>query len=121
MIRALDADGDWCFGNGVGSYLTGNAEIAQDVQTRLMCFQNDAFWDMGFGVDWWTLLGSLGANQTDAAILLQCRQMIITADGVTGITSVDSVITTGTRGVRVAYNISTVYSVSTSGSVTPNS
>lgn len=56
-FRNLDKNGDWCFGKGRNSYLTGNEALMLNIKTRLLEFLGDCFWDTGKGIDWWTLLG----------------------------------------------------------------
>lgn len=113
ILRQIDADGDWTFGNGRQSFLTGELAIDQDIQTALMCYLNDTFWNTAFGIDWGNLIG--GKDQ--AGIVLQCRQMISTRSGVVKINSVDSSLNRTTRRLDVSYGIDTIYSRSLTGVV----
>lgn len=118
IIRANDEDGDWLWGQSQGDILAGPAAIAQNVQTRLLCFKNDTFWDMSFGVDWFNLLGSFNP-QAETGILLQTREMIATAYGIVAINSVDAAIVTASRSIRVEYDLSSIFSTNLTGTVQP--
>ena len=119
-IRALDVNGDWQFGQGPGSYATGQAAIMQDMQTSLLFFQNDCFWNMTFGVDWWNLLGQLRAQVAQNTVLLQVRNVIAQTAGVVSIDSVDAVLDSASRKLFVSYTVSTIYG-QISGTVKPTS
>ena len=117
-IRGVDNQGDWLFGFGLSSYKYFQDEIVQDVETRLQCFLNDCFWNLGFGVDWWNLIG--GKNPAaEQNIILQCRTLIIGAFGVVAINSVDAVMNANTRRLSVTYDINTIFSQAVKGTVTP--
>lgn len=107
-IRALDADGDWVFGQGRGSYLVGIEAIVQDIETALHVFLGEAFWDMAFGVDWFNLIGAK-ANVAQQNIILQCREIIATREGVTKINRVEVTFTDFRRTLSIQYDISTIY------------
>jgi hypothetical protein len=107
-IRALDTDGDWVFGQGKGSYLVGVEAIIQDIDTALHIFLGECFWNMNFGVDWFNLIGAK-APLAQQNIILQCRQMISTRQGVTNINRVDVTFTDYRRSLSIVYDISTIY------------
>lgn len=107
-IRALDSDGDWVFGQGKGSYLVGVDAILQDIDTALHIFLGECFWNMNFGVDWFNLIGAK-APIAQQNIILQCRQMISTRQGVTNINRVDVTFTDYRRSLSIVYDISTIY------------
>lgn len=120
-VRAItgiaDANpGDWTFGQGQQNYLTGEAEINQDIATALKVFLGECFFDTSFGVDWWNLIGGRNA----AAIVLQCRKIIAARPGVTKITSVFAALD-ASRALRISYNVSTVFSLQTVNTVTISS
>lgn len=107
-IRALDTSGDWVFGQGKGSYLTGLDAIIQDIDTALHIFLGECFWAMNFGVDWFNLIGAK-APQAQQNIILQCREVISTREGVTRINSVNVTFENFRRSLSITYDISTVY------------
>jgi hypothetical protein len=111
-IRALDASGDWTFGQGKGSYLAGINAVFQDIDTALQILLGEAFWNMSFGVDWFNLIGG-EAPIAQQNIILQCRQVIISRVGVTKINSVAVKFENYRRTLHVEYDISTVFGRST--------
>lgn len=114
-VRAIDKiNGDWTFGQGRQNYLTGAAEIAQDIGTALKVFLGECFFATDFGVDWWNLIGSKDRQ----GIILQCREVIAARPGVTKINRVDAALDSRTRRLVVTYNVSTVYSLQAGDSVT---
>lgn len=107
-IRALDASGDWVFGQGKGSYLVGVEAIIQDIDSALHIFLGECFWTMTFGVDWFNLIGAK-APIAQQNIILQCRQIIASRVGVTKINSVNVEFENFRRKLNITYDISTVY------------
>jgi hypothetical protein len=106
-VRALDSNGDWIFGIGKNAYLSGNAEVAQAIQTRLLSFLGDCFFDVGAGIDWFSYLGGkdqIGLNLAISAVILNTanvtgiRQLLVNLDDVT-------------RKFTVQYQVQTTYSV----------
>lgn len=117
IFRALDSDGDWTFGNGRSDYLTDEDAIEVNIRTALYVFLNECFWATSFGIDWWNLLGAVNP-QAQAGIILQCRQMIITREGVSKIDNVSVSIDRYTRRLTVTYAIRTIFSRSVTDSIT---
>lgn len=111
IFRALTPTGDWTFGNGIQNYATDQTAIALDISTALKVFLGECFWATNAGVDWWNLLG--GKDQVN--LLLQCRQVISSRDGVTKINSVSASLDRTTRRLSVAFNVDTIYSKNTTG------
>lgn len=105
IIRSLVSD-DATFGLGRQNYLSGQAAISQNIQTRLYEFLNDAFWNMGAGADWPRLLGTPGTKEE---IILTCRAIILQSFGVISVNSITAVVDTTTRNVVISANINTQY------------
>ncbi len=105
------------WGQGRQNYLTGAAEINQDIATALKVFLGECFFDTGAGVDWLNLLGGKNAQ----AIVLQCRTVIAKRVGVTKINSVNASLDRTSRLLSISYNVSTVYSLQTVNTVTVGS
>ena len=106
-IRALDTNGDWIYGIGANAYLTGNAEIAESIQTRLLSFLGDCFFDVGAGIDWFGYLGGkdqIGLNLAISAVILNTAN-------VTGIRQLTVSLDDVTRKFQVSYQVQTTYSV----------
>jgi len=106
IIRALDANHDWTFGQGKQNYLSSQKAINENIQTRLLEFLNDAFWNMNAGLDWTRLLGTPGTKQE---LILTCRAIILQSYGVNSVNKIDSVYYGNTRNIILTYNISTIY------------
>lgn len=106
-VRALDSNGDWVYGIGKNAYLTGNAEVAQNIQTRLLSFLGDCFFDLGAGIDWFNYLGSknqIGLNLAISAVILNTAN-------VTGINQLFVILNDDTRIFTVSYQVQTTFSV----------
>ena len=113
-FRNLTSTGDWTFGNGVQNYATGLNAINLDIKTALQVFLGECFFATSDGVDWWNLLG--GKDQTN--LLLQCRQVISSRNGVTNINSVSASLDRPSRRLSIVYDIDTIYSTNSTGTVT---
>lgn len=72
-FRNLDSNGDWTFGKGRNSYLTGNEALMLNIKTRLLEFLGDCFFDTQKGIDWWNLLGGKDLEK----ILIDVRRTIL--------------------------------------------
>ena len=106
MFRSLIAD-DWDFGNGYGSYVTEEQEIALNVKTRVLSFLGDCFFATNEGIDWWNLLDYRYQDRLENAV----QDVIKNTPGVTAINSVD-VLVGANRKIRLHYDIQTIYSKS---------
>ena len=104
-FRSLDGTGDWNFGQGLESYAVDDNAIAFDVQTKVMSFFKDCWFDPTAGIDWLRLLGT---KSTAQEIQLSIRGAILQAAGVTKVNSVDFVYQG--RKLTVSYNINTIFS-----------
>ena len=111
-FRALDSAGDWSFGKGRQSYTTGDRAVNLNVETALKIFRGEVFWRLEFGVDWWNLLG---AKNSAASIILQCRELIVSRYGVARINRVSPNLNRTTRNLNVQYDIRTIFSRSVRG------
>lgn len=107
MFRSLDANNDWNFGNGTGSYVTNQQEIMLNLRTRIMSFLGDCFFSTNEGIDWWNLLDYRYRDRLENAV----QDVIKNTPGVTAINSVD-VILGANRKIRIYYDIQTIYSQS---------
>jgi hypothetical protein len=107
-IRALDSDGDWIFGQGKASYLVGLSAVIEDISTALNTFMGECFWDLGFGVDYFNLAGAK-VEVMQQNLILQCRKMIATRQGVTRVVSVESTFNRTRRSFTIKYTVNTVY------------
>ncbi len=106
MIRALTSTGDWTFGAGINNYATGNAEVAINIQTRLLSFLGDCFFDTGAGIDWFNLLGS----KNQVALQLAVAAVILNTANVTGGLQLSVTYNELTRALSIVYQVQTTYS-----------
>jgi hypothetical protein len=106
MTRAIDSTGDWTFGSGVNNYASGNAEVAMNIQTRLLCFLGDCFFDTSAGIDWFNLLGS----KQQVALQLAVAAVILNTANVTGGLQLSVTYNEVTRSISIVYQVQTVYS-----------
>lgn len=110
IVRGLDSTGDWLFGKGKNDYLSGNAAVAQDIQTRVQCFLGDCFFDVSSGIDWWNLL----QRSSQIALNLAISSTILNTENVTGINQLYITLNADSRSVSIGYDVQTTYSVSLS-------
>ena len=111
-FRALDGTGDWQFGQGQESYATNDNAIALDVQTSVLSFFKDCWFDPNAGIDWLRLIGS---KSTQQEIELSIRGAILQCQGVTKVNSISLVYQN--RNLSVSYNINTIFSNNSSNIV----
>lgn len=105
IVRALDSNNDWTFGKGLNDYKSQNAAIAQSIQTRLSCFLGDCFFDMGAGINWFSLLGS----KSQTALNLAINAVILNTEGVTSILQT-TLSLNPQRTFSVIFQVQTIYS-----------
>ncbi len=118
IFRALTPTKDWTFGQGVQCYLHDQPAIELNIETRLKCFLADCFWATDFGIDWWNLLGTRNPT-AQANILIAVRTMIANSYGVVRINSVTADTDRTTRKLTLRWNIDTIFSRGTTGTVSP--
>lgn len=106
IFRLLDANSDWVFGSGIGSFASGNEAIALNIKTRILSWYQNCFFDLGAGIDW---ISRLDTGQ-ETNLLSDLQTMIAQSDGVVSVNSVDFTLDPATRILLVAYDISTIYS-----------
>ena len=106
MIRTLTPTGDWTFGAGINNYSTGNAEVAEDIQTRLLEFIGDCFFNTGGGIDWFNLLGA----KNQVALQLAVAAIILNTNNVTGGLQFSVAYNEQTRNLSIIYRVQTTYS-----------
>lgn len=87
-FRNIDNNGDWCFGKGRNSYLSGNDALMMNIKTRLLEFLGDCFWDTGKGIDWWGLLGGKDIRR----VVVDVQRTVLQSYMVKRIVSLDYVL-----------------------------
>lgn len=104
IVRALDASHDWTFGKGRNNYLRNNAAIVQAIDTNLLSFLGDCFFAIGFGIDWFNLLGS----KEQLALNLAVSAQILNTPGVTALLQL-SIDRNAARALTIQYVVTTIY------------
>jgi hypothetical protein len=109
--RKLDNEGDFVFGNGNMDFLLNTPEaVGQAVVTRLKLWVNEWFLNVEEGTLW--LQGVIGKQQqTTVDTILRSR--ILETEGVTDITSYESIIDPDTRKLSLNVTIDTLYGTTT--------
>lgn len=105
IVRALDVNHDWQFGKGRNDYKQANDAVAQMIETNLLSFLGDCFFDISAGIDWFNLLGGKDQLSLELAI----RTTILNTAGVTGIVDATVDLDPNTRLIRIGYQVNTVY------------
>ena len=108
IVRAIDTNGDWTFGQGRSNYLSGRAALAQQIRCRLLQFLNECFFDLNAGIDWFNLLG----GNNELLLQLAISTVILNTQGVTGLLQI-SVDVSEKRAFTIQYSATTVYSTVT--------
>lgn len=109
IVRALDSNGDWTFGQGLNNYLLNNAAVAQNIGTNLLQVLGDCFFATDQGIDWFNFLSS----KNQLALQLAVQTTILNTPGVTGLVSSSLSLNRQLRNVTMNYTVSTVYTSQT--------
>jgi hypothetical protein len=113
IIRNLDSNHDFTFGSGTENYIVGNPAIGLNIETRILSWFKDCFFDVNAGIDW---ANRLGSKNQQALLQLDLRRIILQSFGVTGIVSLNATLVG--RIFTVNYTINTIFSVNYQNSVT---
>lgn len=105
IFRSLDSSGDWNFGRGQSDYLSNNAAIGANINTRILSWVNDCFFSQNSGIDWLNRLGDAGQR---TLLESDIRRVILQSAGVQGITALNIII--DGRKLIATYNINTIFS-----------
>lgn len=111
IIRDLDSDKDWKFGQGKNNYLSDDNAIVLNIETRLREWYGDCFFAYINGIDWYNRLNK---NQK-AALDLDVRNIILGSYGVMQLMSFSGSLIG--RQYKAQYNIKTIFSQSLQGEV----
>jgi hypothetical protein len=108
IIRGLDSNKDWTFGKGKSSYKSAQLALNQNLETRLLEWKGDCFFNNDAGVDWKNRL----AKRSQAAPLQdEIRTVILKTDGVTEVINLDFDFNSINRNLKLNYSIKTIYSI----------
>ena len=108
-IRAIDENGDWVFGNGLGSYKEDIDAISQHITTRLREWYNDCWFNTNAGIDF--------PNRTQSPDVLEIdiKTIIVETDGVVGLDNFTATFVG--REVFVTFTALTIYSESVQNTI----
>lgn len=104
IIRGLDSDHDWQFGRSIQDFKRDQAAIMENIQTRLLSWVNDCFFDINAGVDWRRLLA---APSTQAELVLSCRAVIMQSYGVVAMRKMSASVVN--RSASLEFTIDTIF------------
>lgn len=104
-FRGIDANGDWMFGQGIGSYAQANAAIALDIAARVRSRKGNCFFAPNDGVDYTNLMEK-GREKDFVNAISNCIMQTV---GVVKINSVRPVLNRAGRSMGITYDIQTVY------------
>lgn len=104
IFRNLDASHDWQFGHGLSNYITDDAAIGLNIETRILSWVNDCFFDLNAGIDW---LNRLGATNQRTLLETDLRRIILQSYGVVGITAFSSNLSS--RAFAASYAVDTIF------------
>lgn len=106
--RALDANGDYTFGRGVGNFLVNSpATVRQSIQTRLGLLQREWYLNLNDGTPWLQQILVKGAVSKIYDLAIQTR--ILGTQGVSSILSYSSSADPVKRTLFVQATVSTIY------------
>jgi hypothetical protein len=103
-IRALDANGDFTFGNNKGNYISGAMALQQNIVTRLREYAGDCFFDKSSGIDYDYLLATKN-SQNDLRNAV--RLIILQTEDVREI--VELYINVDNRNMVIKATVSSIY------------
>ena len=106
IIRTIDQDGDWTFGNGIGSYRRNLLALTQDLETRLKEWVGDCFFNVEGGIDWYNRIGSNNRRELQQDI----KVLILQTEGITGVINLSLDYKSTSRNLNLTYSITTIYS-----------
>lgn len=105
IVRAIDNDLDWVFGQGRQSYKSDLDAVKQIIWTHIYSWYRDCFFDRAFGIDWNNLIGYY---DTKIQIQLAVRKQILIINEVTGVTDL-SISLDENRKLSLSYSATTIY------------
>jgi len=105
-IRAIDANNDWEFGQGLGSYRADQEGLAQNIKTKLQEWVGDCFFAADAGIDYNTRLNPNQQNLLEQDV----KSLILKVEGVVELTTLSVVF--ANRTLSMSYSIRTIYSPS---------
>lgn len=106
IFRQIDSNGDWTFGKGIANYAQNEEAIDLNIQTAILSWVGDCFFDLQFGIDWTRFLDT--GQQANLQIALQT--LILSLYGVVGVETVSAVFDPVSRRLTTRYSVTTIFS-----------
>ena len=103
-IRLLDEDHDFVFGGGKQSYAKDLPALLLNLETRVLSWVGDCFFDLDAGIDWMNLLEYNTQNQLESSI----KNIAFRTVGVTKVNEI-SITLDNTRTADVELSIDTLF------------
>ena len=113
ITRSIDSSYDWSFGKGKQDYLSDSNALIQNINTRLMSFVGDCYFDQNAGIDWFLYLGSKNIN----GLKLSVGSVISSTDGVQDVTELNFTLDSK-RQLLIQYAVTSSWSTALSGTIT---
>lgn len=104
VIRALDENGDFAFGQNKSNYIKDEYALKQNIQTRLLEWKNDCFFDKDAGIDYDYFLTS---KQTKTEFENAIRLVILQTEDVRSIERF--LVQVESRSMKIFATISSIY------------
>jgi hypothetical protein len=117
IIRKLDTNHDWTFGHGLSNYAKDEEAINENIQTRLLSWVNDCFFNLQDGIDWRNRL-EVGQQKE---LKEEINANILQSFGVIGINFSELIFNGVTRVASMTYNVQTIFSPSFQSTINQDS
>jgi hypothetical protein len=104
IVRSIDENGDWNFGNGINDYKVNQDAVGQNIKTRILEWKNNCFFNNNAGIDW---KNRLEKNQ-QVLLEQEIKSTILRTQGVVSLTLLQ--INLVGRNFTVNYQVITIYS-----------
>lgn len=107
VVRALDANGDFTFGNSKGNYMTGISALKQNIVTRLKEHTGNCFFDKDSGINYDYFLTT---KNKENELLNSIKLRILQTEDVREVIDV-SLANVGNRSVIIRCTINSIYGI----------
>jgi hypothetical protein len=108
IVRVLTSLGDWGgWGTSTAAYISGNLQVAQNIQTRLYTILGECPFSTNSGLNLFVYLGY--PSQT-APLNLAASSIILNTQDVLSLVSINTNVTTALRTFVFTYTVNTIYS-----------
>lgn len=108
IIRAIDVNGDWLYGQGLNNFKRGIPALEENISTRLYSVLGDCFFAQYAGIDWFNFIGS----KNELALNLAISALLLNTENVTGINQLSINLNHQTRQFFINYSVNSVFSSS---------